>query len=314
MWIEEEQPPWHERSAQLLHTTEAALAMMPLGDLFVHVYVLVDDALASGAIPRPRRPGRTPGCSDAEVLTLTLVRHLLGRRSERAFLAEVRREWATYFPVVPVQSEFNRRARWLWGAFEALRQQILVTVPVDGWQQVDTTAVPVKHPSRVRGPDGWTGPGGLRAGFGRDAAHGEWFYGFRLGVRTDLGSRLVRAWALVPAAVDERAVADDLLDGAVPPTGLLLDQGFRGRSWAAAHEQGGTAVVYAHSRAERRTLPAAVRRPVAALRNRIETTIGELTDVDRLRLARHGAKTVWGLLMRIAATVLAHTLLQLDLA
>jgi hypothetical protein len=285
--------------------------MMPLGDLFVHVYVLVDDALADGTVPVPRRPGRPPACSDAEVLTLALVRHLLARPSERAFLAEVRRGWAAYFPAVPAQSEFNRRVRWLWGAFEHLRRALLVAIPADPWQQIDTTALPVKHPSRVRRPDGWAGPGGLRAGFGRDAAHAEWFYGFRLGVRTDLGTRLVRAWALVPAAVDERAVGDDLLAGAAPPAGLLLDRGFRGRSWAAAQRARGTRVLVAPGRAERRALPAAARRPVAALRNRIETTVGELTDVDRLRLARHGAKTIWGLLARTAATILAHTLLRL---
>ena len=56
---------------------------------------------------------------------------------------------------------------------------------------------------------------------------------------------------------------------------------------------------------------AAVRRPVARLRNRIETTIGELTE--GLGLARHRAKTVWGLLTRAAATILAHTLLRLAL-
>jgi hypothetical protein len=32
-------------------------------------------------------------------------------------------------------------------------------VPADRVQQIDTSALPVKHPSRVRGPDGWTGPG-----------------------------------------------------------------------------------------------------------------------------------------------------------
>jgi hypothetical protein len=55
-----------------------------------------------------------------------------------------------------------------------------------------------------------------------------------------------------------------------------------------------------------------VRRPVAALRNRVETTIGELTE--QLGLARHGAKTFWGLLARTAATMLAHTMLRLSLA
>jgi hypothetical protein len=281
--------------------------MMPLSDLFVHVYVLVDDALAAGVIPAPRRPGPAPACSDAEVLTIATVRHLLGRRSEAGFLAEVRREWGHYFPALPAQSEFNRRVRWLWGAFEHLRGHLLRPVPADGWQQVDTTALPVKHPSRVRRPDRWVGPAGLRAGFGRDAAHGEWFYGFRLAVRTDLGRRLVRAWGVVPAAVDERAVADDLLAGAAP-AGLLLDRGFLGRAWAAEHRARGTAVVYAHSRAQRRALPPAVRRPIAALRNRVETTIGELTE--QLGLAHHGATTVWGLLTRAAATILAHTLLR----
>jgi hypothetical protein len=47
-------------------------------------------------------------------------------------------------------------------------------------------------------------------------------------------------------------------------------------------------------------------------RNRIETTIGELTD--RLELARHGATTFWGLLTRTAATLLAHTLPRLGYA
>ncbi len=285
--------------------------MMPLGDLFVHVYVLVDDALADRTVRVPRRPGPPPACSDAEVLTIALVRHLLGRPSEAGFLAEVGREWRDLFPRLPHQSEFNRRVRWLWGAFEQLRQRLLAAIPADGWQQIDTTALPVKHPSRVRGPDAWVGPGDLHAGFGFDAAHREWFYGFRLGLRTDLGRRVVRAWEVTPAAVDERAVADDLLDRS-SPAGLLLDRGFLGRSWAAAHKRRGTHVVYAHGRAERQRLPAAIRRPVARLRNRIETTVGELTD--RLGLATHGARTFWGLLTRVAGTILAHTLIRLGLA
>jgi hypothetical protein len=127
----------------------------------------------------------------------------------------------------------------------------------------------------------------------------------------DLGRRLARAWGVVPAAVDERAVADDLLAGTAP-AGLLLDRGFLRRAWAEAHRRRGTRVVYAHSKAERQRLPRAARRPVAALRNRIETTIGELTD--RLGLARHGARTFAGLLARIATTLLAHTLLRLGWA
>ena len=186
--------------------------MLPTEDLFVYVYVLIHDLMAAGYIKVPPRPGPTPACSDAELLAIAEVRHLLGRRSEAGFLAEVARDWSHLFPHLPHQSEANRRTRWLWGAFEQLRITLAARLPEDDCQQVDTSALPVRHPSRVRGPDGWTGPGNdLAARFGRDAAHAEWFYGFRLAIKTDLGSRIVRAWAIVPAAVNEREVAEDLL-------------------------------------------------------------------------------------------------------
>jgi hypothetical protein len=111
----------------------------------------------------------------------------------------------------------------------------------------------------------------------------------------------------VPAAVDERAVADGLLEGATP-AGLLLDRGFLRRARAADRRDRGMAVVYAHSRAERRQLPPTARRPVAAVRNRVETTIGELTDPDALGLARHRARAFRGLLTRAAGSILAHAL------
>jgi hypothetical protein len=285
--------------------------MLALDEVFVQVFVRIDDALQAGSVAVPRRPGPPPACADSEVLTVAVVRHLLGRRSERAWLREVRQQWGHFFPHLPAQSEFNRRVRWLWGACELLRQQLVAAVPPDAWQQIDTTALPVKHPSRVRGPTGYDGPDGLRPGFGWDAAHHEWFFGFRLAVRTDLGRRLIRGWGITSAAVDERAVADALLDG-VPCPGLLVDRGLRGQAWVAQQRARGIRVVVTPGRAERQRLPAAVRRPVAAFRNRIETTIGELTD--HLELARHGAKTFWGLLTRTAATILAHTLLRLGYA
>ena len=124
--------------------------MLPTEDLFVYVYVLVDDTIGAGAIAIPSRPGPAPGCSDGELLAIALVRHLLGRRSEAGFLAEVACDWAHLFPKLPHQSQANRRIRWLWGAFEQLRAMLAARLPADDCQQVDTTALPVKHTSRVR--------------------------------------------------------------------------------------------------------------------------------------------------------------------
>jgi hypothetical protein len=287
--------------------------MLPTEDLFVYVYVLVDDALRSGAIAIAARPGPAPGCSDAELLTIAVVRHLLGRRSEAGFLAEVARDWAHLFPCLPHQSEANRRIRWLWGAFEQLRAMLAARLPEDDCQQIDTSALPVKHTSRVRGPDGWAGPGnGLAARFGRDAAHAEWFYGFRLAIKADQGSRVVRAWGIVPAAVNERDVAEDLLDTGPPPRDLLLDKGFTGAAFAARQAARGTAVLIPPAKGQRHTMPPILRTIIAQWRNRIETTFGQITD--QMELARHGAHTFWGLLTRTAATIAAHTLMCLCLS
>jgi hypothetical protein len=286
--------------------------MLPTEELFVYVYVLVHDLIRAGVVQIPRRPGPAPACTDAELLAIAQVRHLLGRRSESGFLAEVARDWGHLFPVLPHQSEANRRTRWLWGAFEQIRAVLAARLPEDDCQQVDTSALPVKHPSRVRGPDQWTGPGNdLAARFGRDAAHAEWFYGFRLAVKTDLGSRIVRAWSIVPAAVSERDIAGDLLEAGPAPRDLLADKGFSGRGFAAAQAARGTAVLVPPGKAQRAAMPAILQKVIAEWRNRIETTFSEITD--HMELARHGAHTFWGLLARTAATIAAHTLLRVCL-
>jgi hypothetical protein len=282
--------------------------------LSVYVYCLVDDAIKADVLSIPRRPGPAPAGADAELLTIALVRHLLGRRSENGFLAEIRRDWLHLFPHLPDQPEVNRRTRWLWGACEQLRAVWAAAVPADPVQQIDTSAFPVKHPSRVRGPDGWAGPGNdLAARFGRDGAHAEWFYGFRLAIRTDLGKRVIRAWSIVPAAVDERQIGADLTCGdAAVIDALLLDKGFTASRFAAEMAAAGIDVIIPPTRAQRQTMPKTLQRLIARLRNRVETSFKEITD--QMELARHGAHTFQGLLTRTVAVLAAHTLLRTQLA
>jgi hypothetical protein len=281
--------------------------VLPTEELFAHVYALIHDLMLGGAIVVPDRPGPAPACTDAELLAIAIVRHLLARRSEAGFLAEVARDWSHLFPRLPHQSEANRRTRWLWGAFEQIRITLAARLPEDDCQQVDTSALPVKHPSRVRGPGPVDRPR-QRPGprFGRDAAHAEWFYGFRLAVRTDLGSRIVRARATVPAAVSERDVAIDLLEAGPAPRDLLADKGFSGRAFEAELAARGTAVLVPPDKRQRAAMPAILLKLIAEWRNRIETIFSEITD--RMELARHGAHTFWGLLTRTAATITGHTL------
>jgi len=130
--------------------------------------------------------------------------------------------------------------------------------------------------------------------------------------RLDLGSRITRAWSIVPAAVNEREVAADLLEAGQPPRDLLADKGFNGKAFAASQAARGTAVLVPPAKDQRQTMPAVLQKVIAEWRNRIETTFKEITG--QMELARHGAHTFWGLLTRTAATIAAHTLMRVCLA
>ena len=124
----------------------------------------------------------------------------------------------------------------------------------------------------------------------------------------DLGCALLR---LVPAAVNEREAAEDLLESGTPPRDLLCDKGFTGRAFAAAQAARGTAVLVPPAKDQRASTPAILLKVIAQWRNRIEASFGEITD--QMGLTRHGAHTFWGLLTRTAATIAAHTLLRICL-
>lgn len=279
--------------------------MMRTETLLIGLFCEVDDWVQ--AHPLPVRPGPVPTCSDSEVLTFALARELLGYDSERRFRRVLRADWRHLFPHIPAQSELNRRTRWLWGALEWLRQHYLAQLPpaTEDWYAFDTTPLPVKHPSRVRGPDQWCLPGGLVARFGRCAAKALWFYGFRLAVLTPLIGPVPLCWALVPAAVNERELLQAMLDPR-RDLKLLADKGLRGQEVAAHLAGQGIFLLTPPTNKERAIMPMVVQRFIAAHRNRIEGTF--TTEKDQLHLEHHRALTGWGLLTRVATKLAAFTL------
>src|SRR5579883_3264996 len=250
---------------------------MTTEDLLILLFCTVDDWVQDHGLPW--RPGPTPACSDREILTFALARELLGYDSERRFRRVLRADWRHRFAHSPAQSELNRRTRWLHGALERLRQQWVADIPATtgDWLAIDTTPLPVKHPSRVRGPDHWDGPDGLHAGFGRCAATAWWCYGFRLAVLAPLLTPVPLVWALVPAAVNEREVAEWLVE-AMHDLQLLVDKGFRGKRFTATLAEQRITVLVPPTNAEREGMPAADRACIAAHRNRIEGIFTRATD------------------------------------
>jgi hypothetical protein len=283
---------------------------MTTEDQLIVLFCAVDDWLR--AHPLPARPGPQPAFADSEVLTLAVGRELLGGCSERSFLRRARREWRHLFPRLPAQSELNRRTRWLQGALELLRRHLVAQLPsaTSTLLGIDTSPLPVKHRTRVRSGRGTTfdGPNHLTAGFGYCAAKREWFFGFRLAVLVPLSDGVPRHWALCPAAVDEREVAAELLR---EEAGLLLvaDRGFDGAAMRErlARQDG---LLLTPPRKLRRYQPTSlVREFVRRRRNRSERPFQVLKD--RFALTQHRARTFWGLLTYITATLVAFTLLTL---
>src|SRR6266851_6597976 len=131
---------------------------------------------------------------------------------------------------------------------------------------------------------------------------------FRLAIRTDPGRRIVRAWSIVPAAVDERQIGADLVTGdAAAIDALLQDKGFTGTRFGAEMAHTVIEVIIPPTQAQRQTTPQTLQRLIARLRNRVETSFKEITG--QMELARHGALTFEGLLTRTAAVLAARTLL-----
>lgn len=278
---------------------------MTTEDLLIVLFCEVDDWVQ--AHPLPRRPGPQPTCADSEVLTIALARELLGYDSERRFRRVVYNDWRPLFPRLPAQSELNRRTRWLWGALERLRQHYRAQLPpaTEAWYAFDTTPLPVKHPSRVRGPDQWVLPGGLVARFGRCAAKALWFYGFRVAVLAPLIDPVPDCWAIVPAACNEREVLEDLVEGRTDLQ-VLADKGLRSKDLTARLADRRVLLLTPPTKRERATLPKVRQRFIAAHRNRIES--GFTTQKDQLHLEHHRARTPWGLLTRVAGKLAAFTI------
>ena len=131
--------------------------MLPTEDLFVYVYVLVHDLMAAGYIKVPPRPWPAGPAAMRNCWRST--------RSGACSAGAARRRFGRggpgpgrLFPL-PHQSEADRRTRWLLGAFSNCRSPSRHGCPKTTCPQADTSALPVDPPFRVRGSDGWTGPG-----------------------------------------------------------------------------------------------------------------------------------------------------------
>jgi len=146
-----------------------------------------------------------------------------------------------------------------------------------------------------------------QATFGRSASKTEWVYGFKAALVVD-PEGVITAFGLAPAASDERPIGEALV-ASDRYGAYLADKGFTGLEWERSlMEQYGALVAATPKSNSHRAWTKADRRWASGKRQIIEGVIGQLKDFFCLEL--HRAKTLGGLLTRLAAKVAAYTCAQ----
>jgi len=278
---------------------------MDLDSFLVSLYVLVDDWWKLDRSSKLPKIGRPVLLTDSEVLTLAILAQWPRFRSERDFWRFASSHLRSYFPTLCSQSQFNRRVRALEPELRALQLAFAreLAEPSALYRVVDTTLVPTMVRVRASRKGLFCG----QASFGRSASKTEWVYGFKVALVVD-SEGVVSAFGLAPAASDERPIGDALIASDRYDV-YLADKGFTGVEWERRWMEVYAALVAAAPKNNsRRAWTKADRRWASGKRQIIEGVIGQLKDF--FSLERHRAKTLGGLLTRLAAKIAAYTCAQ----
>jgi Transposase DDE domain len=279
--------------------------MMDLDSFLVSFYVQIEDWWKANHPSATRRPGRPVLLSDSEVLTLAILAQWPCFRSERDFWRFASWHLRPYFPMLCSRGKLNRRVRALEPELRLLQRDFAeeLSEPSAIYRVMDTTLIPAIVRVRASRKGLFAG----QASFGRSASKTEWIYGFKVALVV-YPEGVITAFGLAGAASDERPIGDALV-ASDRHGAYLADKGFTGIEWERMWLEGyGVLVAAAPKENSRRAWSKADRRWASGKRQIIEGVIGQLKDF--FGLERPCAKTLGGLLTRLAAKVVAYTCAQ----
>lgn len=273
--------------------------------LMTLVFVLVDDWYQREMLPQqPPRPGAKARFSDSEVLTLALLMDYLPFPGETQFLGFIRANYASWFPQLLDQSQFNRRLRHLDGPLEALRRNwvTLLVGPSERHFIIDTKPIPVLGLKRDKRYSDFAG----NAAPGYCAAQQMYYFGYKLALLcTTTGVPI--AFDVVPANTDERAAVEATLQ-TVRHSEVYGDKGFLSDPWQRHLQQhSGNRLWTVHRSNQNQQHPPNLKRFISKVRQRIEGVFHEIQNTGR-NPERLLSKTVAGLVVHLSAKMASHTL------
>jgi hypothetical protein len=274
-----------------------------LDSFLVSLYVSVDDWWKADHPSNPPKPGRPLSLSHSEVLTLAILAQWSRFRSERDFWRFACSHLRPYFPTLCSQSQLNRRIRLLEPELRMLQRDFAREIseePSAVYHVMDTTLIPAVVRVRASRKGLFAG----QASFGRCCSKTEWVYGFKVALVVDPDG-VITAFGLAPANCDERPIGEALI-ASDHHDAYLADKGFSSVGWEKRWlEVYGALVAATPKDNARRAWSRTDRRWAAGKRQIIEQVISQLKDL--FALERHRAKTLDGLLARLAAKIAAYT-------
>ena len=280
-------------------------ATFSLDDMFLLLFCTLDD-LYREVVPeriRLRSQHRRIAFSDAEVLTLSLMQEALSMDSERSFHRFVRKNYLHLFPRLVSRDRYHRRRKALWAVQALLLRHLSHRLAIGArWLVVDSA--PIETVKFARSQSGRRSI--PEAEYGYIPSEKRVFFGLRLHLLISDGGVIV-GFALTAANAPEREAAEGLL---AAHTGqyVLGDNGYSGERFREAVSADGHQVLASPRPSQRPASKTAARarRWLRAKRDLIETVVGMLADQFRLETTR--ARSLWGVMTRLGAKLLAFNL------
>ena len=271
------------------------------------LFTIVDDTMKGSAMIQQalKRPGPAPHLSDSEVITLALYQELIGEPREDHFLRLHQASLQPFFPRLNERSRYNRRKRDLWSIILAVRvslQLVLEACELEATAVIDSAPVPCVSYKRGKQASDFAG----RADYGVCSSKAMKYFGCKLHSVVSLTGRIL-GFLLTPASCYDNQPVVALLDSFAHHLQHVLGDGAYNDATLQSyldHQRSLQLLAPAKSNQTSKRSPSA-QKQLNSLRLICETVNAQLQE--QLHLSRHYAKSIWGLMTRIAAKLTAHS-------
>ena len=243
--------------------------------------------------PRPQYP-------DSYIITLLIIKNLLGINSESALLRHLGNNHGHVFERLPERSWFNRKARKLFPLCEKIIEQLLEQLDLGNIRVVDSTPVPVCKV--YRGAWSKCFPRGEHYQFGYCASKKEYYYGVKMTLITnELG--IPTNWDITRANKHDLPAFKDMLNHiSREHRTLVADKGYYdGELRAQLHKE--DCILVVPDKKRHHQFNGAKEKKLLKNRGIIETAIEQLKS--HMKIHEHLAQSYQGIKIRIQSAILS---------